>query len=117
MTDEQIIESLKRCFTRGFDESNCYECPFYTATAKCTEDLNVSVIDLISRQKAENDRLLQKIQQLKSEAIREFAERLKKYFSKHSGAYWTFKGEPKYIPEDIILDIDSIAKEMEETTC
>lgn len=53
MTDEQIIDGLKRCFTRGFDETNCYECPFYTATAKCTEDLEKSVIDLFNRQKAE----------------------------------------------------------------
>ena len=35
-------------------------------------------IDLINRQKAEIERLLQKLQQAKSEAIKEFAERLKK---------------------------------------
>lgn len=99
MTDEQIIKALERCFTRGFDESTCYECPFYTATAKCAEDLRDSVLDLINRQKAEIEelrerisyleksidcsrkeynRLLQKLQQAKSEAIKEFAERLKR---------------------------------------
>lgn len=57
MTDEQIIKALERCFTRGFDESTCYECPFYTATAKCTEDLRDSALDLISRQKAEIEEL------------------------------------------------------------
>ena len=53
MTDNEIIKALKYCFARGFDESTCYECPFYTATAKCTEDLRDSALDLINRQKAE----------------------------------------------------------------
>lgn len=53
MTDNEIIKVLEYCFTRGFDESTCYECPFYTATAKCTEDLRDSALDLINRQKAE----------------------------------------------------------------
>lgn len=57
MTDEQIIKAYERCFTLGFDESTCYECPFYTATAKCTEDLRDSVLNLINRQKAENEEL------------------------------------------------------------
>lgn len=63
MTDNEIIKALKYCFTRGFDESTCYECPFYTATAKCTEDLRDSALDLINRQKAE-------IEQWKEEADR-----------------------------------------------
>ena len=57
MTDEQIIKAYERCFTLGFDESTCYECPFYTATAKCTEDLRDSALDLINRQKAEIENL------------------------------------------------------------
>lgn len=52
MTDNEIIKALERCFTRGFDESTCYECPFYTATAKCVEDLRDSALDLINRKKA-----------------------------------------------------------------
>lgn len=91
MTDEQIIKAYERCFTLGFDESTCYECPFYTATAKCTEDLRDSALNLIKRQRAEIERLehirkgdaqlinsLNKCYKLaKSEAIKEFAERLK----------------------------------------
>lgn len=121
MTDEQIIKACERCFTRGFDESTCYECPFYTATAKCTEDLRDSVLDLINRQKAENgelrerityleksidysrkeyNQLLQKLQQTKSEAIKEFAEQLKS------------KKEPwLYIS---LAEIDNLVKEMTE---
>lgn len=74
MTDEQIIKAYERCFTLGFDESTCYECPFYTATAKCTEDLRDSAFDLIKRLKAKNER---EINQIKSEAVKEFAERLR----------------------------------------
>ena len=88
MTDEQIIKAYERCFTLGFDESTCYECPFYTATAKCTEDLRDSVLDLINRQKAEIERLKKNIDGLnvfttnhmkviRLQAIKEFAERLK----------------------------------------
>ena len=80
MTDNEIIKALERCFSRGFDESTCYECPFYTATAKCVEDLRDGVLDLISRYKAENERLLQKLQQAKSEALR-LKEKVKMYNS------------------------------------
>lgn len=68
MTDEQIINGLERCFARGFDESTCYECPFYTATAKCTEDLRISTIDLINRQKAEIERLNGELQAMRGAA-------------------------------------------------
>lgn len=45
---------------------------------KCTvPDLGIQVSQVINRQKAENEWLLQKLQQAKSEAIKEFAERLK----------------------------------------
>ena len=110
MTDEQIIKALKRCFTRGFDESDCYECPFYTATAKCTEDLRDSVLDFINRQKAEIERykgvikiLENDVANAKYEAIKEFAERLKEKFG---------------IADCIVTvdsnDIDDLVKEMEE---
>ena len=95
MTDEQIIKAYERCFTLGFDESTCYECPFYTATAKCTEDLRDSALALINRQKAEIERLKKNIDGLnifttnhmkvtRLQAIKEFAERLKRKIW-HSG--------------------------------
>ena len=103
LTDKQIIKALERCFSRGFDESTCYECPFYTATAKCVEDLRDSVLDLINRRAVENERLTAKIlvkdnindyntaqlriareelRTAKSEAIKEFAEILKEKLQK-----------------------------------
>ena len=44
----------------------------------CLDELKTSALFLINRQKAEIERLLQKLQQAKSEAIKGFAERLKK---------------------------------------
>ena len=122
MTDEEIIKAYERCFTLGFDESTCYECPFYTATAKCTEDLRDSVLNLIMRQKAEIEglqerisyleesidcsrkeynKLLQKLQQAKSEAIKEFARELK-------------CGVPQETGVIRCKDIDTLVKEMTE---
>lgn len=73
MTDEQIIKAYERCFTLGFDESTCYECPFYTATAKCTEDLRDSVLNLINLQRAEIERLKKELEQ--SEQSGDIAEK------------------------------------------
>lgn len=75
MTDEQIINIFKYC-----NESDCNDC--YNCTArqkgKCTvPDLGIQVSQVIERQKAEIERLLQKLQQAKSEAIKEFARELK----------------------------------------
>ena len=131
MTDNEIIKAYERCFTLGFDESTCYECPFYTATAKCTEDLRDSALNLINRQKAEIEelrerisyleksidcsrkeynRLLQKLQQAKSEALKEFAERLK------SISIGLEIGDDKKIKVMAVstIAIDKIAKEMTE---
>lgn len=41
------------------------------------DNFSKETLDLINRQRAEIERLLQKLQQAKSEAIKEFAERLK----------------------------------------
>ena len=129
LTDEQIIKALEYCFTRGFDESTCYECPFYTATAKCTEDLRDSVLDLINRQAAEIENLKIEIERLKnqntlllkkkcknlntarkiikSEAIKEFVERLKKH---------SFVDNLSLDGKETVYvdDIDNLVKEMTE---
>ena len=136
MTDNEIIKALECCFTRGFDESTCYECPFYTATAKCTEDLRDSALDLINRQAAENERLKAEnksirycYEQAKSyndtlaesceknckhfnmttraEALKEFAERVKKHSFVDN---LSLEGkETVYVD-----DIDKLVKEMTE---
>ena len=135
MTDEQIIKAYERCFTLGFDESTCYECPFYTATAKCTEDLRDSALALINRQKAEIERLKKNIDGLnifttnhmkviRLQAIKEFAKRLK---SKVNDLEFRTKTHRKTVPakfcddnanwvmhECIPEEIDNLVKEMTE---
>ena len=99
MTDNEIIKALECCFTNDFGKTNCNKCAFYTATAKCMDDMQNAVIDLINRQKAEIERLTAKIlvkdnindyntaqlriareelRTAKSEAIKEFVERVKR---------------------------------------
>ena len=131
MTDEQIIKAYERCFTLGFDESTCYECPFYTATAKCTEDLRDSVLALINRQKSDIEGLTAKIlvkdnindyntaqlriareelRTAKTEAIKEFAERLKRT------SIGLEIGDDKKFKMTIVstVAIDNLVKEMTE---
>lgn len=100
MTDEQIINALKCCATDDGDD--CSQCPYGNIVYKsgsggCVNRCRKDAFDLIKRQTAEiegleetryeltciidefreeRNRLLQKLQQAKSEAIKEFAERL-----------------------------------------
>ena len=94
MTDEQIIKNAEyhklgncsRCDYKNYG-SNCLH-ELLNDSIKMAKRLCEDVADLeegyndgivcISRYKAENERLLQKLQQAKSEAIKEFAERLKR---------------------------------------
>ena len=76
-TDEQIIKAMQCVIGNGVSCSECeYQkaLPFPSCRRMCAEQ----ALDLINRQKAEKERLLQKLQQAKSEAIKEFAERLKR---------------------------------------
>lgn len=99
MTDNEIIKALECCCT--LNGVGCRNCPQYDIhSAMCVKNLIRNTLDLINRQKAEieglnvelksmrgaansykleNERLLQKLQQAKSEAIKEFAEELE-YF-------------------------------------
>ena len=85
MTDAEIIKALECC-----SKDNCEECP---ANGLCDNDdycFTGDILDLINRQQAEIERLTEErdfykapssllakgIKQIKSEAIKEFAERL-----------------------------------------
>lgn len=94
MIDEQVIGNLSGSILNAKRiKSKCWSIEIYKLE---------NVLDIINRQKAENERLkerisyleesidcsrkeynslLQKLQQAKSEAIKEFAERLKRYSS------------------------------------
>ena len=112
MTDNEIIKALECCFG---GEGLCprQQCPFYEK-CKNDESLAMYALDLIKRQKAEIERLKAEAdmadgyadaleERAKSEAIKEFAERLKE---KVNANEWngTICG----------MDIDNLVKEMTE---
>lgn len=92
MTDNEIIKALECCST-DIRENTCPVCAFYKKHRCSTLMLNAAS-DLINRQKAEIERLEKEIteyklrmemlsntvNEIKSEAIKEFAEQLKKRF-------------------------------------
>ena len=120
-TDEQIIKNAEY-----HKLGNCSRCDYKNYGSNCLHELlNDSIkmakrlcedvanleegyndgIVCISRYKAENERLLQKLQQAKSEAIKEFAERLKEKLQ------WDVEFDNKLVFES---DIDSLVKEITE---
>ena len=106
MTDNEIIKALECC-----RDDTCVSCPICTE-GLCNGGLHKNTLDLINRQKAEIESLKhrktelqirnQELQHEKSEAIKEFAEKLKNCFA-ISGDYL-----------DIINIIDNLVKEMME---
>ena len=98
MTDEQIIKAVDVCRT-----GTCKGCPYHELyTASCINKLMEDVFDLINRQKAEIEN---EIKEIKSEAIKEFAERLK------SKLQWDTEFENMLVFE---TDINNVVKEMTE---
>ena len=132
-TDEQIKQALKCCKGIG-----CKECPFRCGTAMCIRSLMAAILDLINRQEAEIERLQRHNKEyrfcnllgnvlvysknlkdynnvrkgLKSEAIKEFAERLKEKIHDSVYQYWNFGEGGYYLAEDVDDDIDNLVKEM-----
>lgn len=130
----RIIKALECCIAHeNCEEVSCEFCP-YERVLNCTGVMMQNAIDLINRQKArakeleerisyleesidcsrkEYNRSLQKMQQLKSEAIKEFAERLKE-----DEVYMRIEfPNTKSGTEDYIVlsdDIDDLVKEMTE---
>ena len=82
MTDNEIIKALECCFING-----CKNCKYKGKAPDCMTALQKDTIDLINRQKAEILELQKRIinwradmdyrpDEIKSEAIKEFAEGL-----------------------------------------
>ncbi len=127
ITDSEIIKALECCI-----DCDCKNCPCQTEDGHCMEKDDALILDLINRQKAEIERLekrldmsrkelsrrrerciqnselnlklLSELKIVKSEVIREFAERLK------VKAAWDDR-DNNVVHLD---DIDSIVKEMTE---
>ena len=119
MTDNEILKALERCSTTY----NCGDCPYYCDAEDCPDPLMNDALDLINRQKAENDslkvdlakcsirldNLYKTADEIKSEAIKEFAKRL------IEKCYEVFRETDEmlspYVTDD---DIDDLVKEMTE---
>lgn len=122
MTDNEIIKALECCATDDGDD--CFQCPYgnivyKSANGGCVNRCRKDALDLINRQKAEIERLLQKLQQAKSEAIKEFAERLTTKIMNHvvyKNDCHNFSGNPEYLIRMVtVCDyITDIVKEMTE---
>lgn len=114
MTDNEIIKALE-CY--GDSYSTCAECPIKDDNG-CNEQLANYALDIIKRQQAEIERLQNTINDIldrqpilveraekyaKSEAIKEFAERLKEIVKFTDDTYecWEIEGY-----------INSLVKEM-----
>lgn len=92
MTDNEIIKALECCISEDDEtrERPCKGCPLLL-DGSCLNSLRKYALDLINRQKAENeslkvdlakcsirlDNLYKTADEIKSEAIKEFAERLR----------------------------------------
>lgn len=125
MTDNDIIKALEYCFTNDWNRTKCDKCKFYTGTTQCVEDLKSASIYLINRQQAEIERLKcemgkllpkdcpyamqaevsNKLEvQIKSEAVKEFAERLKETKFKQGNDYIIYASNIDILAEEMVGD-------------
>lgn len=119
MTDNEIKKGLECC---GSPYNRCLECPLCEMErVKCFTELTANALDLINRLEAENVRVRAKVNhfqylhdvfttiptnRIKTEAVKEFAERLK------SNAY-TECSITRYKYQVVqIEEIDNLVKEM-----
>lgn len=109
-TDDEIVKALECCGGQG-----CKECPFNCNCATCIMTLQDSALSLINRQKAELEDLREivfmdrseAIKNLKSEAIKEFAKKIKTDAERIC--------DDNYIEDALIKYVDTLVKEMTET--
>lgn len=136
-TDEQIIQALECCRNNGTSNTYCDDCA-YSVYEDCGARQAKDVLDLINRLKAENEGLKRKIEsnylvntktdkvisllielnksqeQIKSEARKEFAERLKE---KSSSCVTSTNGREIYETKSYTImatTIDNLLEEMEK---
>lgn len=135
MTDEQTIKAMECCATD--DGGDCSQCPYGNIVYKpgnggCVNRCLKDALDLTNRQRAENESLQSRnkfleieyknmsnlfqtrIQTSTTEAIKEFAERLKEY---ELCMFCSFPDNKSLGSEQYIVlsdSIDNLAKEMTE---
>lgn len=99
MTDEQIIKALELC-AHWENDKTCEDCPANTYDFSCANRMAKYALNFINRRKAEIE---QEIKEIKSEAIKEFAERLIR----------TTDGDDEY-GTVFVFNIEDLVKEMTE---
>lgn len=103
MIDKDVIKALERCTTNG---ASCKDCPAFVKVERsnCKKYFR-GALALINRQQAQIKELEQRLNNIKAEAVKEFAERLKKEIDIRP----TYSREQnKYV----VFLIDNLAKEM-----
>lgn len=118
MTDNEIIKALECCL-KGCNAEGCDDCPLYEKVEDCEIEIPIIALDLINRQKAKIERLkrydeerdialhARLIANAKTEAIREFVEKLKREIDMISY-------ETGFEHQETIDTIDNLVKEMTE---
>lgn len=120
MTDKKIIDIFKYCIDSN--SKDCYTCVAHKNGRCALPDIDEQIVRILEHQRVEIDELLQKLQQAKSEAIKEFAERLKVRFNdlslhtKNHGKIISVDEIDKtanwILHEVVPKEIDKIVKEM-----
>lgn len=123
-TDEEIIRNYEWCI--GCTSDRCRECTM-DEEGFCEEELQDLVLDLINRQKVEIERLQKEVNlvsalfqdlqertdEIKAEAYKEFAEKIKKSIKENVDEAWhRDDGNGIYDAEYVLDDIDNLLKEM-----
>lgn len=102
MTDNEIIKALECC---GSAKVGCRDCPLNVdEDIICQDELVTEVYKLINRQQTEDYK-----EEIKSEAVREFAEKLKQQ------AFDDLKYDP--ILTRYVVSVDDIDRLVEEMRC
>lgn len=125
MTDEQIIKALECCIK---PTSDCDNCPLYIrGDGDCIDKAKQGALDIINRQQAEIERLQKDLnyakniitwdgetplckweEEIKSEAIKEFADKLKADINKT----WYYELENDTHNARALKRVDELVKEM-----
>lgn len=131
MTDNEIIKALECCNHNHVWQRECFDCEYATFEGQCGNELIKDALALINRQKAEIERLHSmnqakldmlhdiraELEIAKSEAIREFAEKLKCKLADHKFECndKTFEEVGNWLIHKVAGDvINELVKEMTE---
>ena len=116
MTDKEIIQALQMCHLQGVT-SECKGCFYRECPDGCIENMQKDALDLIKQQQAEIEKLQIRLRkerhqfadlskmysEIRAEAIKEFAERLKEHLKGNGGLYCVTTMNAKF---------DNLVKEM-----